>query len=149
MELRNCLKKLKIFAETISAINKHIRAAIHKVENSFWNLNALCAVDIDPSIFSTIKSRTKREEFLNEEKMKPGSRALVKHKGTAIAKRALFTAVGILVGVISTFALGGIVATAVDGQEERKRINLIGEKVEEVDGIIAVSYTHLTLPTKA
>ena len=130
----------QICAENIAAINGNIRAALHPVERAFWNLNALCDVDIHPSTFSTLKRRTKRDLGVNVEKKqsKEKPKAAITKKKSSIAKRELFTLGAILLGVIGCFASGGIVAMAMNGQEEKRQINLLGEKVEEIDGIIDV-----------
>ena len=42
-----------ICATNIAAINGNIRAALDPVERAYWNVNALCSVNIKPSIFTT------------------------------------------------------------------------------------------------
>ena len=66
------------------------------------------------------------------EKQQSRPKAIMMHKGSSVAKRELFTLGAILLGLLATFASGGIVAVAMNGQEERRQINLLGEKVEEV-----------------
>ena len=84
-------------AENIAAINGNIRAALHPVERAYWNVNALCDVNINPSVFSTFKRRTKREEVSNTEKQKSKSKpkAIIRRKGSSVAKRELFTLVAL------------------------------------------------------
>ena len=133
-------KAQEICADRVTAINRNIRAALYPVERAFWNLKALCDVDIRPSIFSTLQARTKRGATPNKKKPETA----IRKKRSSIAKRELFTIAAILIGVIGTFASGGIVALAMRGQEEKRQINLLGEKVEEIDGIVDIIYESAT-----
>ena len=118
-------KAQEICADRVTAINRNIRAALYPVERAFWNLKALCDVDIHPSTFSTLKRRTKRDLGVNVEKKqsKEKPKAAITKKKSSIAKRELFTLGAILLGVIGCFASGGIVAMAMNGQEEKRQGN--------------------------
>ena len=74
-----------------------------------------------------LKRRTKRDLGVNLEKKqsKEKPKAAITKKKSSIAKRELFTLGAILLGVIGCFASGGIVAMAMNGQEEKRQINLL------------------------
>ena len=109
----------EICAENVAAINGNITAALHPIERAYWNLNALCDVDINPSTFSTFKRRTKRggEGKVEMKQIKP--KAAATKRNSSVAKRELVTLGVILLGVIGCFASGGIVAMAMNGQKKK------------------------------
>ena len=129
-------KVQEICADRITAINGNIRAALYPVERAYWNLNALCDVNIHPSTFSTLKRRTRRGVTPNMKKWWTEETVAKKKRTSSIAKRELFTLAAILISVIGTFAAGGVVAIALNGQEQKRQTNLLGDKIEEIDEIV-------------
>ena len=63
-----------------------------------------------------------KQKMKESMKQKRKAKSWNQYKGGSVAKWELFTLGALLIGVIATFASGGIVAVAMNRQEERRQI---------------------------
>ena len=114
-----------ICEKTIAAIHSHIRAAINPIEEAFWNLNAMCATQIEHQDFLIMDLEKIKARLTGKVKSKDDSEQALRKK-RAIAALAI-----LIIAAVTTLSAGIAIALAVESSAKHQEIEYLHNTFEK------------------